>query len=136
LDTGLTLGADLSPVIRALNAIKNLAKNVNEMKEFSDNGSESRMIYKEQSAALNRQLDELQKKLDRLKRENHESAVDRLLNRYAETGHACEALIKKSEQKHDDCLATKRSFVTLMCGGMKGDMLARCLNTANDTWKC
>jgi hypothetical protein len=136
IDTGLTLGADVSPIIRALNSMKDLAKNMNEMMEFPDKVSESRNIYNERSFALSRQLDEMQKKLDQLEHDNHETAVDKLLNRYAETGRACEKLIKKTEEKHDNCLATKKSYITLMCGGMKGDGLSNCLSIANDTWKC
>jgi hypothetical protein len=75
--------------LTGLNAMKDLSKNAKEMANAPENLENTRKIILEQLDALDRQLDQLQNKLDVLERANRDPAVDRLFAQYQVVRQMC-----------------------------------------------
>jgi ABC-type phosphate transport system auxiliary subunit len=124
--------AELSPYTRILVATKNLAKNVQELKELPSKLDEAGKTVGEQLEALNNQLTKLQPKLDQMKLQDQDKIVDRLFARATRLQRTCEDLSKKT----DDCEKQRKSFVALMCwGGSQADK-SKCDADSHKEFNC
>jgi hypothetical protein len=124
--------ADLSPYIRILIATKNLANNVQELKELPSKYDEARKTVGEQMEALDNQLAKLQPKLDQMKLQDQDKIVDRLFARTTRLKRTCEDLPKKA----DDCEKQRKAFVSMMCWGGSDADKSKCLADSYDAFKC
>jgi hypothetical protein len=124
--------AELSPYVRILIATRNLANNVEELKELPSKLDEARKTVGEQVEALDNQLAKLQPKLDQMKLQDQDKIVDRLFARATKLKRTCEDLPKKA----DDCEKQRKAFVSMMCWGNNQADKDKCLADSYDTFKC
>jgi hypothetical protein len=129
IDTGLSLGAELNPTLRALNALNNFGRNISDMRKLPEDVARARREYQERLADLAQKVEAALTKLDLMMKERKEDFVQRLLSRSKSLRNRC-------EEVNNSCVKDVTVFIKLMCwGGMASDH-AKCEADAHAQFKC